>query len=361
MCAHDCARHVPDLECRSNFACVVTMRYKPYNASMAESADTEPIKIRRERDLYLRLLSLGQHTDVRQFLTEALALTVESVGARQGYIGLHGDDDAGHEWWLAHGFSDAQVRDVRALVSRGIIAAAMATGQTITTPSALLDPRFRDRDSVRLGRIEAVLCAPIGEDPPRGVLYLQGRATVGPFAAEECAQVELCARHLAPLAERFLAQERQRATTDPTQAPRQTLRADGVVGRSAALAAVLQEIALIAPLDVSVLLSGESGTGKTQLARVIHDNGPRASHPLVEVNCAALPEGLIESELFGALPGAHSTAASRARSLRQSMALCCSTRLAISHRARRQSCCNWSSLGSITRSAARNQSAPMCA
>jgi Nif-specific regulatory protein len=81
-----------------------------------------------------------------------------------------------------------------------------------------------------------------------------------------------------------------------------------VIGRSTALAAVLESVALVAPLDVSVLLTGDSGTGKSQLARVLHDNSPRAPHPFVALNCAALPEGLVESELFGALPGAHSTA-----------------------------------------------------
>ncbi len=84
-----------------------------------------------------------------------------------------------------------------------------------------------------------------------------------------------------------------------------------MVGVSAALAAVLHEVELVAPLDVAVLLTGETGTGKTQLARIIHDNGPRRGGPFVELNCAAIPENLLESELFGAMAGAHSTATRR--------------------------------------------------
>jgi Nif-specific regulatory protein len=64
----------------------------------------------------------------------------------------------------------------------------------------------------------------------------------------------------------------------------------------------------VAPLDVNVLLTGVSGTGKSEIARVLHASGPRAGKPMVEVNCAALPETLVESELFGALAGSHSTA-----------------------------------------------------
>ena len=65
---------------------------------------------------------------------------------------------------------------------------------------------------------------------------------------------------------------------------------------------------MVSPLDVSILLTGESGTGKSQIARVVHENGPPRRHPFIEVNCAALPETLIESELFGAVAGGHSTA-----------------------------------------------------
>jgi Nif-specific regulatory protein len=164
---------------------------------------------------------------------------------------------------------------------------------------------------VRRNRIEAVLCAPIGSDPPLGVLYLQERDEPGPFAEEDRLWAERFARHIAPFADRLLLRRRRRDEMDPTLPFRKALRAEAVIGCSAALAKVLQQVVLVSPLGVGVLLTGPSGTGKTQLARVIHDNGPRASGPFVELNCAALPEALMESELFGAARGAHSTAVQR--------------------------------------------------
>jgi len=110
------------------------------------------------------------------------------------------------------------------------------------------------------------------------------------------------------VADHLLLRHRIRDTEDPTRPYRSLLQAEGVIGRSAALAALLREVSLIAPLDVNVLLTGESGTGKSQIARVIHASGARAGKPMVEVNCAALPETLVESELFGARTGSHSTA-----------------------------------------------------
>jgi Nif-specific regulatory protein len=267
-------------------------------------------QIRRERDLYRRLLALGAQTEIRPLLAEALALMVEVLGARLGYLELLDDHGAERRprWSMAHGLTAAEIDDLRELVSRGIVAEALATGQTIVTPSALLDSRFQARESVRLRRIEAVLCAPIGQDPPVGVLYLQGRAGALPFTDEDRDIVEVFARQLAPLAHRLLVREH---ANDSTRPARTALRLDNVIGRSDALAVLLRQVALIAPLDVSVLLTGQSGTGKTQIARVIHENSPRAGQPFIEVNCAALPEALFESELFGALPGAHSTATRR--------------------------------------------------
>src|SRR5262249_59038391 len=141
---------------------------------VSQMADQPPsaevVQTRRERDLYRRLLQLGAQNEIEPFLKEALGLVVDVVGARQGYLELHADEDRAGSlpWWIAHGFSAGEVEGVRAAISRGIIAHALATGQTIVTPSALLDPRFCDRDSVRTGRIEAGLGGPVRADPPAG-------------------------------------------------------------------------------------------------------------------------------------------------------------------------------------------------
>jgi transcriptional regulator with GAF, ATPase, and Fis domain len=265
-------------------------------------------RLRRERDLYLRLLTLGQQNDVEAFLSHALALIVELAEAMHGYLELRDGDD--RSWSTAHGMSDDEVRNIRRTISRGIIGEAMATGQTIVTSSALLDPRFSTRESVERGGIQAVICVPIGVSPTFGALYLQGRPHAFDVAPVP-EYAEVFARGVAPIAQRLLSRQRRTERKDPTRVLRATLQIDDVVGRSQPLATLLQQVALVAPLDVVVLLTGESGTGKSQVARVIHDNSPRRSQPFVELNCAALPEGLVESELFGAVPGAHSMATRR--------------------------------------------------
>ena len=114
--------------------------------------------------------------------------------------------------------------------------------------------------------------------------------------------MELLRSWLKEHADRMLARRRQRAFAEGQVSK---FRFQGIFGTSAALVQALERAARIIPhAGVTVLLTGETGTGKELFARAIHYNGPRSGAPFVDINCAALPENLLESELFGHEKGA---------------------------------------------------------
>ena len=118
----------------------------------------------------------------------------------------------------------------------------------------------------------------------------------------EC--VKLGALHLAPVVDRLLLQERLDDGDDPTRMLRAQLKLHNVIGRSEAMAAVFREVAIAARSAKTVLLTGQSGTGKTQIARVIHENSPRAKLRFVDITCGNIPDSLFLNQLFGYRKGA---------------------------------------------------------
>ncbi len=90
-----------------------------------------------------------------------------------------------------------------------------------------------------------------------------------------------------------------------------SLQISDIIGNSSKIMELFETIRMVAPTEATVLILGESGTGKELVADAIHHNSPRASNPLIKVNCAALPESLLESELFGHEKGSFTGAVSR--------------------------------------------------
>jgi PAS domain S-box-containing protein len=123
--------------------------------------------------------------------------------------------------------------------------------------------------------------------------------------------------------DRLLAEEKIRTLNKEADRLRQEIRSlskvDNIIGTSVPLMKVLKDVDQVAATDATVLIAGETGTGKELFARAIHDNSLRSKGPLIRVNCAAIPAGLMESEFFGHEKGAF-TGATRKREGRFSMA-----------------------------------------
>jgi len=139
------------------------------------------------------------------------------------------------------------------------------------------------------------------------------------FAADELALLAQVSRAIGIAVANALANDEIRILRDQLEAENVALRSqleqargfDEIIGDAPALRAVLEAVQQVAPTDATVLISGETGTGKELVARAIHNLSPRAQAPLITVNCAAIPATLIASELFGHERGAFTGATER--------------------------------------------------
>lgn len=132
-----------------------------------------------------------------------------------------------------------------------------------------------------------------------------------------------------------------------------------MIGSGPAMERVVQLITKVAPTEATVLIRGRSGTGKELVARAIHSNSKRQGRPLVTINCAALQETLLESELFGHEKGSF-TGAQQAKLGLIEVALCSLMRLPRWHLRYRRNCCGSWKTATIVGSAASRKAMPMC-
>src|SRR6266852_4160552 len=184
---------------------------------------------------------------------------------------------------------------------------AVQEGRVLLFHNAQESEVLRDRKSVRRLHPRSVLCAPlIVSNDAFAVIYLENREIANHFNEDhERLLSEICML-AAPRLHTAVAIEsaRQRAR-DLELAQGES---DGVITADPRMSVVLETLAKIASTELTVLIQGETGTGKDLLSRAIYRRSARASGPFVVLNCAAIPPTLIESELFGCVRGAYSGA-----------------------------------------------------
>jgi Nif-specific regulatory protein len=188
----------------------------------------------------------------------------------------------------------------------GIAGAVAMTGQTINVADAYEHPLFYKEVDIETGyRTRTLLAVPLRS--LAGAVIGVGEATNkrdGVFTDEDAEILATLAARFgdmietSPIAAALKAQNPTRAACLPTELIT-GFSTQNIVGMSDRIRSIVRLIDQIRPSSVDVLVEGESGTGKELIAKALHFNSPRAQHPFVAVNCAALPDALVESELFG--------------------------------------------------------------
>ncbi|HJX28248.1 MAG TPA: sigma-54-dependent Fis family transcriptional regulator, partial [Thermoanaerobaculia bacterium] len=257
-----------------------------------------------------RLLELGKSVlaerDLDRILTAAIDGVVELCGAERGMILLFDPEDRSVVVEVARNLRGEDIQRPEFQVSRSILDKVRSEGKPFWHPNVLDDPSIGHRASVLRLLILSVICQPIKDGGKTlGVVYLDNRSAEGVFTEETARLVESFSE-LVSLATRN-ALDRRRLTQRIDRLS-QELRAQydfsGIVGQDPRMVEVLKLVAQVADSEATVLIQGESGTGKELVARAIHFNSRRRDKPFLAVNCGALPENLLESELFGHMRGA---------------------------------------------------------
>jgi Nif-specific regulatory protein len=200
-----------------------------------------------------------------------------------------------------------EMPELRVPPGTGVVGHVAQSGELVNIRDASADPRWAEAIAQQIGyRVSSMLTAPIvRREQIRGVLQVLNKSD-GPFTPRD----EEFVRVLAEQIGRALDYTTLRGA-DTQRGLRVRGRFNHVIGRSPAMAAVYEMIVRAAQTDATVLLHGETGTGKGLLARAIHVNSERRGAPFVHVDCTTLPAALVESELFGHERGAYTGADAR--------------------------------------------------
>jgi len=258
-------------------------------------------------------------SDIRSALPRVLEILAEAFGALNGAILLADEEGKGLRIEAARGLSRQAAERAHYKAGEGINGRVLVSGKAVVLPQASQEPLFLDRTGVlreqKRKKVElSFFCVPVFLDQKTtGTLCL----TV-PFDRHrdydrdtKLLQIAASMVGLAMKVARLVAADRQRLVEENQQLRlelRERYDLRHLIGHSHAMQRVYEAVAQAAPSSTTVLIRGESGTGKELVAHALHYNSPRAEKPFIKVSCGALPENLIESELFGYEPGAFTDA-----------------------------------------------------
>lgn len=263
--------------------------------------------------LYEISKALNEDLDLKKSLYRVLDILSESMDMVRGTISILNPLKNEISIEVAHGLSRSAVERVRYKLGEGITGQVIQTGKSIAIPKISEEPRFLNRTSSRQKTKEkdvSFICVPI----KRGTQVI-GALSADRHYSESYALkkgTELLSVIATMVARQVINLEKIRLEKEQLREENKRLRGElenkyritDIIGNSNKMREVYQMISQVCRSNATVLIRGESGTGKELIANAIHYNSARVKNPFVKINCAALPQTLIESELFGHEKGA---------------------------------------------------------
>ena len=280
-------------------------------APPTDSADVDDIELLVIQEA-ARLL--GQATHPEEAIHGILRLMSQMVGLNRGRVVLPDEGTGGMRIQYAYGLTALERQRGQYSLGEGVTGRVMRTGQVAVIQNIDDEPiyltRAVDRTTLPQETV-AFLAVPIMHDNvPMGVLGAHRlRRRKRPFTRDVGLLTVLACFIAKILRMHALIEEKTALLTDENRALKQALdekteSAHGILGESPALKNALRQALHVSPTQATVLLTGESGTGKERFSRMIHLASQRSDGPFMSINCAAIPENLLESELFGHERGA---------------------------------------------------------
>ncbi len=288
----------------------ITKLADEYQRCKAESKDLEDER-RTFRTLYELSDIIYSERDVSALLEEVVDSVIEITSCERCFLKIF-EEGKNVRLAIARDSDKKQIEEENENISKKVVEVAAETGNAICITQLLISEPEEEKES---GSFEtsSILCVPLkSRDKVLGVMYLDDTKTDSYFTPDDASLLtSLGERVGVALENNLLFTELKESQEKLLQDLRGRFNFDEILGNSPQMVEVLKTVADVADTDATVLIEGESGTGKELLARALHFNSSRSKKPFVPINCAAIPETLLESELFGYEKGAFTGAEQR--------------------------------------------------